>query len=302
MALPPALSKKVQDAVAKRNAQQSNTSSSNPRSSRNSFSKQSKKQSSTRKPTTGTLSFNSKKLTSKPFQTPQFNSISGFTSFSQNPSFAGSTGFRAGTVNKKTSVFKSKTQTSVPVKKSNSPSTPKQDFPKKPESTQKKNSISNNNPFPTISTFVDSFNKSKKSSNQNKKGDNVFFPDRDSKPTGFKIKDEADPLQVPQILFPQPQQGGATIAEFQTFFESFFKSNPEDTTSGFKTEDTGLPAPQFEDDLFGITTGNGGKDGDSGDSGDGDSFIDSILNDPVKLGVSALAIIGIVLATGGKKR
>lgn len=123
----------------------------------------------------------------------------------------------------------------------------------------------------------------------------------------FQTEDEFIGAVVDKFTAPtvEPLSGSSVGDTINNFFSSLFASPPEDTTSGFTTEPTGLgdESTQTIQDEF-LFGGSGGQSGDiQADSENGDeSFIDSILNDPIKLGLGIVLIAGLVFATGGKKR
>jgi len=327
MALPPGLSKKVKDRVVANKSNSNRSTGSNPRNKRNTntFKNSSPKKSSgiklpaglklnTKKPTKGTLSFNSNKITAKPFKTPQFNSIAGFTSFTPNPSFLGnSSGLNS--VRKGSNFSKKGIQNARNVRNSDTFKSAPQNLPQKPTSNKSKSSPNNNNPFPTIESFVDFVTKNK--SPPTKKPNNVFF---DKNPKGFineglGARDANSPIIISPTINgfnPQPENpiqpsptsgdGGGLGASISNFFDSLFgATNPVDTSSNFSTEPSGLPAPQFDGDLGSVISGGAGDSGDLQDQ-TSSSFIDSIINDPVKLGLGVIGLVIIISLLGGKRR
>jgi hypothetical protein len=100
---------------------------------------------------------------------------------------------------------------------------------------------------------------------------------------------------------------GSVVGDITNFFTELFTPNPVDVASGAGFEDTGLGDESSSTLDDGFLFGGSSDDNDlvTPDSeNDVGSFIDDILNDPVKLGVGLIAVVGLVLATsgGGKKR
>lgn len=103
-----------------------------------------------------------------------------------------------------------------------------------------------------------------------------------------------------------PTSSGGTVQQVFDFFSSLFQTEPQDTTTGTTIGDTGnLPdesSQTIQDEfLFG---GSGGQSGDiqAGSENDEESFFDSILNNPVKLGLGIVILAVLATSLGGKKR
>ncbi|HSA76439.1 MAG TPA: hypothetical protein VLE02_02730 [Nitrosarchaeum sp.] len=129
---------------------------------------------------------------------------------------------------------------------------------------------------------------------------------------GFKDEDSFIDAVVSKYSPPvEPPVSGGIVNDISNFFNDLFRTQPEDTTTGqvIQSEPTGLPDESSKtvitdpEELF---FGSGGASGDQSNGLTGEEekegFIDSILKDKVKLGLAIVAIIGVVLASGGKKK
>lgn len=127
---------------------------------------------------------------------------------------------------------------------------------------------------------------------------------------GFKDEDSF----IDAIVSKYPSGGtlGATASgigdTINNFFTELFATPPQDTTTGQNIQDTPsglsdeasktIDSPEL---LFG---GSGGVSGDkltmTGEEEAG--FFDDFFSNPLKLGLGVVAVIGLILATGGKRR